>query len=133
MPGFKRRQARLVSHYKWNDFSCQPISSHAALGRVSKVNIHNSLFCSHSLFPHERDVGRLFSKWTCVSSHKWKKLLPKFLYMPTVPSIWYTLLPEEQNITRKKQVWALAPSSRCLIAENLLEISEEIRRDSPSR
>lgn len=61
MPGFKRRQAHLVSHYKWNDFSCHPISSNAALGRVSKVNIHNSLFSTHSLFSHERMPRRLFS------------------------------------------------------------------------
>lgn len=70
MPGFKRRQAHLVSHYKWNDFSCLLISSHAALGRVSKVSLQNSLCFTHSLFSLERISGRLFSKWTCFSSNK---------------------------------------------------------------
>lgn len=70
MPGFKRRQAHLVSHYTRNDFSRLLVSRHAALGRVSKVSIQNSSCFTHSLFPLERNSGRLFSTWTCVSSNK---------------------------------------------------------------
>lgn len=125
MPGFKRRQAHLVSHYKWNDFSCHPISSDAALGRVSKVNIHNSLFCTHSLFSPERNARRLFSKWTCVSSNKWKKIAAWVAVYANNPlNLIYTITRGTKNLTSNKQVKAPFPSlhPKCMITENVLEI-----------
>lgn len=112
MPGFKRRQTHLVSHYTRNDFSRLLVSRHAALGRVSKVSIQNSSCFTHSLFPLERNSGRLFSTWTCVSSNKAHYLCrcQKFLWLGTYyyhknkRSPWRALmfLPHLQNVWFKK-------------------------------
>lgn len=107
MPGFKRRQARLVSHYKWNDFSCHPISSRTALGRVSKVNIHNYSVLIHYFLLRETQEDYFLSR---LAFHlRNEEIVPLGFWICLSPFnlIIYTQLSEKKNHREEKSKFKL--------------------------